>query len=67
MTIVIDTGAIWHRIRRAFTSVFGRMSPFRCVGCNVRLTTEEHYYYGHNCERCEGIEFGRAGDGSGHA
>lgn len=26
----------------------------RCMSCGAKLTAEEHEYYGHTCERCEG-------------
>ena len=29
----------------------------RCVDCGARLTTQERYYYGSNCERCEGADW----------
>lgn len=55
MKLTIDLGAIAHAIRRTWWALFGITRRGQCFDCGKRLAPAERRYYGHTCERCEGI------------
>jgi hypothetical protein len=58
MRIVIDLGAIRHRLRCWWWQTFMQRHHWKrdlCVGCGTPLTEDEASYYGFHCERCEGL------------
>jgi Zn finger protein HypA/HybF involved in hydrogenase expression len=67
MRITIDLGAIAHSIRRWWRSLFcGVTQRGHCIDCGKRLSVDELHYYGHTCERCEGIAFHAQEGGATH-
>lgn len=56
MTLVIDTGAIAHAIRRwLWRRRAKEASNTQCVDCGKEMTRDEIFHYVCTCERCEGI------------
>lgn len=58
MRLTIDMGAIAHALRRWWYRWCREPRPgTNCLDCGARLNAAERTYYGHTCERCEGIAF----------
>lgn len=61
MRIVIDFGAIAHRIRCWWWQVTRQSAgDGQCIGCGKHLTPEEEHFYLWNSERCEGDAMSRS-------